>query len=188
MKRGLAVFGLLLIGACSSGPVANVKSKDPYERYLGALEASRSSEAEDMKTLESMLKDPDPFARIGSIIGLAHAQPKGSLGLLTGMLHDPDPAVRTEAVRGIVRYHDPSSVAPLSAVLSDDVTMEVRRAAARELGLYPDSPAVRKALLDAMADTRVEVAYNAHRSLSRLTGRTDLPRDRARAEQALKGS
>ena len=187
MYRFVFLFAFVL-ASCSSGPVPNVKSRDPYERYLGALEASHSSDAEDMKTLETLLKDGDPLTRIGAIIALAHAQPPGSLALLTGMLRDPDPMVRAEAVRGIVRFHDPSSVAPLSLALSDDVTMEVRRTAARELGLYPDSPAVRKALLDAMADTRVEVAFNAHRSLVRLTGKLDLPRDRSAAEQALKGS
>ena len=188
MHRVIGLLVLFTLASCSSGPVPNVKSKDPYERYLGALEASYSSEEEDMKTLAELAKDPDPLTRIGAIIALAHAKPKGSLELITGMLRDPDPTVRAEAVRGIARYHDPSSVAPLSVVLADDVTMEVRRTAAREMGLYPDSPAVRKALLDAMSDTKVEVSFNAHRSLVRLTGKLNLPRERSAAEQALKGS
>ena len=188
MRKLIPVCFLAFVAGCGSGPVPNLDSGDPYERYLGALEAAHSDDAEEMKRVEAMLKDPDPLARIGAVVAFGHAQTPGSLALLTGMLSDPDPGVRTEAVRAIARFHDLSSIEPLVKVMKSDASVEPRRTAARELSLYPDSAPLREALLAAMSDPAAGVAYNAHRSLTRITGKEDLPRDRAAAEEALKRS
>lgn len=182
----LALAGFLT--GCPSGPSPNLDSGDPYERYLGALKAAESKDPESLKRIEGLLKDSDPLARTGAVVALAQARPPGALKLLTGMLSDPDPGVRAEAVRAVAGFKEASSVSGLVSVLASDSAVEPRRVAALALGEFPDAPAVRSALLEAFSDPAAGVAYNAYRSLARLTGRADLPRDRAAAEQALKRS
>ena len=180
----LVVFAL----GCSSSAVPNLDSSDPYERYLGALEAAEAGNPEGWRKVEALLKDPDPLARTGAVVALGRARPEGSLKLLTGMLSDTDPGVREEAVRHIAFFKDPKSVVPLIKILEDDASINVRRTAALMLGEFPDSPPLREALLDRFDDKSAGVAYNAYRSLVRITKRTDLPRSRAPAAEALKRS
>ena len=181
------LFLAFVIG-CSSSPVPNLDSSDPYERYLGALEASESGDPEGWKRVEALLKDPDPLARTGAVVALGQARPEGSLKLLTGMLSDADPGVREEAVRYVASFKDPKSVVALIKILEDDASINVRRTAALVLGDFPDSPPLREALLDRFDDKAAGVAFNAYKSLVRITKRTDLPRSRAPAEEALKRS
>ncbi len=188
MLRKTRVICLVLLASCSSGPVPNLESGDPYERYLGALEAAESGEPGSMKKVEALLKDPDPLARTGAVVALSWARPDGALKQLTGMLSDAEPGVRTEAVRAVAEFKDPSSVEPLVKVLANDTSVEVRRTAALALGSFPDNPSLRAALLAAFSDPAAGVAYNAYRSLARVTHRADLPRTRAAAEEALKRS
>lgn len=188
MRHFFPVFSFILVVGCSSGPVPNLDSGDPYERYLGALEAAESGHPAALRKVEALLQDTDPLARTGAVVAIAQARPEGSLKLLTGMLADADSSVRVEAVRAVAAFKDPSSVAPLVNVLKSDASVEPRRAAALALGGYPDSGALRSALLEAFKDRSAGVAYNAHSSLVRLTGRQDLPRDRDAAEEALKRS
>jgi len=186
MRRAML---LLVLAGCSSGPVPNLESRDPYERYLGALEAADSGRPEEVKKVEALLKDPDPLARTGAVVALAKAKPPGTLALVTGMLSDADPGVRTEAVRAVASFKDASSVPALVAVLdSDGGPVEPKRVAALALGEYGDQPPVREALLKALADRESGVSYNAYRSLVKVTGKQDLPRAREAAEQALKKS
>jgi HEAT repeat protein len=186
-----AIFALVLVGSlagCSSGPTPNMDSGDPYERYLGALEAAESGDPAALKKVEALLKDPDPLTRTGAVVALTKARPEGALKLLIGMLSDADPGVRTGAVRALSWFKDPASLDALARVLKLDADVEPRRVAALALGEFQDSPAVRALLLEAFKDREAGVAYNAYRSLIRVTGRHDLPRDRAAAEEALKRS
>jgi HEAT repeat protein len=185
MKRALSLCALAL-AACSSAPVPNLDSPDPYERYLGALEAAEEGDAESMKRVEAQLKDKDPLARTGAIVALS--QRKSSLSLLVGMLNDADPGVRGEAVRAVAEFRDTATIPALATILDKDPALETRRVAALALGEFPDSPALRDILLEAFSDPAAGVAYNAHESLVRITGRADLPRGRAEAEKALKKS
>jgi HEAT repeat protein len=187
MQR-ILLASVLLLAACGSGPVANLESRDPYERYLGALQAADDRDPEAMKKVEALLKDPDPLARTGAIVALAKTKTPEALKLMTGMLSDGDSNVRTEAVRAVAGYKDPASVEPLSKVLLQDAMVEPRRVAALSLGDFGDKPPVRAALLEAFTDPAASVAYNAYRSLVRITGRQDLPRDPAGARQALQKS
>ena len=186
-----AIFALVLacfLTGCPSTPRANLDSGDPYERYLGALEAEKYRDPQALKRTEEMLKDPDPLARTGAVVALSQVRQPHVLKLLTGMLSDPDASVRAEAVRAVAGFKEAASVTDLANVLATDRDVEPRRVAALALGTFPDGPAVRSALLEAFSDSASGVAYNAYQSLVRLTGRTDLPRDRSKAEQALKGS
>src|SRR5262245_8648471 len=102
MPRAALLLALVWVSpGCSSGPVPNLKRGDPYERYLGALEISDSSDPADRKTLEGLLKDSDPLTRIGAIVAISQARTPDSLKLVTAMLADPDTGVRTEAVRAV---------------------------------------------------------------------------------------
>ena len=189
MRHTISLGFLLLVAAgCGSGPVPNLESSDPYERYLGALEAGQSGDPGQVKKLEALLKDPDPLARTGAIVALSVARAPGALQFLTAMLSDPDPGVRVEAVRALAEFKDPASVEPISNLLASDVVEEPRRVAALALGEFADGPALRTALLTALSDRSAGVAFNAHRSLVRVTGRKDLPRERSAAEEALKRS
>lgn len=184
----LALCLAVLAAGCSSAPEPNLDSSDPYERYLGALAAAEAGDAEGLKRLDAQLKDGDSLARTGAIVALSLSKPPGALERVTGMLNDPDPVVRAEAVRGVTRFRNPASAPALVKVLAADASLETRRTAARELCMFVDTPEVRSALLAAFSDPSAGVAYNAWRSLTLLTGRRDLPRARAAAEEALKKS
>jgi HEAT repeat protein len=187
MKRALSLC-VLALAACSASAVPNLDSPDPYERYLGALEAADEGDAEAMKRVEAQLKDKDPLARTGAVVALARRKPPHALHLLVGMLNDADASVRTEAVRVVAEFRDPGTIPAIATILDKDPALETRRVAALALGSFPDSPALRAILLDAFSDPAAGVAYNAHSSLVRITGRSDLPRGRAEAEEALKKS
>jgi HEAT repeat protein len=186
MARLTLATVFVMATGCSSGPVPNLMSGDPYERFLGALEAADSGEPEAIPKLVALLKDRDPLARIGAMVSLVRVQHPDLVKLLTGMLKDPDPGVRAEAARTLGSIKHPSSVEPLIALLAGDPAPEARRVAALALGNYPDSPAIREALLNAYGDREAGVAFNAFKSLVRITGKPTLPRDRAAAEEALK--
>ncbi|HEY3225461.1 MAG TPA: HEAT repeat domain-containing protein [Planctomycetota bacterium] len=187
MRRLLLVLAATL-ASCSSAPSPDLASSDPYERYLGALEAAASGDAAEQRKVEALLRDPDPLARTGAVVAIAASRRSEALGLLTPMLSDPEPGVRSEAIRAVAALKNPVSVAPLAALLASDPVVESRRTAAIGLGSFPDAPEVRAALLAAMADKEAGVAYNAYRSLIRVTGREDLPRAKSEAEEALKRS
>jgi len=187
MKRLLLVLAATL-ASCGSSPSPDLSSGDPYERYLGALEAASSNDPAEMKKAESLLRDPDPLARTGAVVAIGLSRRQESMALLAPMLSDPDPGVRSEAIRAVAALKNPASIPPLAAILASDGAVESKRTAAIALGSFPDSPEVRSALLAAMGDREAGVAYNAYRSLVRVTGREDLPRARAEAEEALKRS
>ena len=188
MHRLIPLVSLIFLVSCGSSPEPNLDSKDPYERYLGALEAAEENDAESLKRIETQLKDADPLARTGAVVALAQRKPPTALATLTGMLADVDPGVRIEAIRVVADFKDVSSVGAIARILASDPAVEVRRVAALALGSYPDSGTIRSALLDAFSDPAAGVAYNAHRSLVRVTGRQNLPRARSAAEEALKKS
>src|SRR5262245_23727417 len=113
---GRAILPLLVAGVlsgCPGGPSPNLDSGDPYERYLGALEAAASGDPESVKRIEPLLKDADPLARTGAVVALSQARPPGALKLISGMLSDADPGVRVEAVRAVTGFKDAASVPAL---------------------------------------------------------------------------
>jgi len=188
MNRRFSIAAFILFAGCAGGPSPDLNSRDPYDRYLGALAAVSSRSAADWPKVEALLRDPDPLARTGAVVAVMQSGRPEILALLTPMLSDPDPGVRSEAIRAVASLKNPASVAPLAAALAKDPAVETRRTAAIGLGAFPDAPEVRAALLAAMSDGAAGVAYNAYRSLIRVTGRENLPRSRAEAEEALKRS
>jgi HEAT repeat protein len=187
MRRLLPVVASIL-ASCGSGPSPDLESQDPYERYLGALQAARGAPEESLPKLERLLRDPDPFARIGAVVALVQSRRPEAARLLAPALVDPDLGVRAEAARAAGEVKDPALLPALLAILSTDAHAEPRRTAALALEAFGNQPEVRGALLTALADPAAGVAFNAHRSLCRITGRADLPRRREAAEEALKGS
>jgi HEAT repeat protein len=76
----------------------------------------------------------------------------GSLTPLVAALHDTDEAVRITAVQLLGASDDPTAVNPLAHALAEDASIDVRLAAARALGEFPNSSAAVGALTAAVFD------------------------------------
>ena len=182
------LLALAALPGCGSSAQPDLESSDPYERYLGALEAAEGEPKEFLPKLERLLKDPDPLARTGAVVALVQSRRPEAARLVALALADPDLGVRAEAARAAGEFKDPTLLPALLGILSTDAHAEPRRVAALALEAYGNLPEVRAGLVEALADPAAGVAFNAHRSLCRITGRADLPRRREAAEEALKGS
>lgn len=99
---------------------------------------------------------------------------------LAPLMSSRESMVRLEATRSMQRLYNPAAVTPLVVRLSDDKEpeAEIRAEAASALGQYAE-PKVLQALIAALADPSLLVDMNAHESLRTLTGKDDLPSERA---------
>ncbi|MBI2932672.1 MAG: HEAT repeat domain-containing protein [Planctomycetes bacterium] len=190
-----AVLSMFVVAACSNGPTANTKSLDAYERYLGALELAEGGDPIDARDLLGLLADPDPLARDGAVVALGLLGDSQHTSAVINMLYERveadgqvrnTPLVRADACRTLARLRDERAVPALLNVLKGDTDEGVRRTAALALESFADRPGVVEALVDAMGDSGVSVAHDAHGVLARVSGRDDLPRDPAAWREWLK--
>lgn len=87
VERTLFLAALAVAG-CSSAPKPDPKSMEPYERYLGALELSRSGDPVDERELVRLLDDPDPLARDGAVVALGRLAKPEHVPLLIDALFE----------------------------------------------------------------------------------------------------
>jgi HEAT repeat protein len=174
----------LLLAACS-GPEADLKSPDPYERFLGVRELEGHRDAASLSEIVKRLEDPHYLVIAGAITTLAEMGDKEFLQHLAPLLQHGHPLVRRRACEGIGRLGNPLGVAYLLKALEDPES-QVRRGAVKALGAFKDAPEARRGLVAAVADKDPGVALVAHESLQRVTGRTDVPRSREAWAELLK--
>jgi HEAT repeat protein len=122
---------------------------------------------------------------VGALDHLAHLGRPEYLQHFIPKLKHKHPLVRQAACAGIGAIRNPEGVPALVEALKDPDGM-VRRSALKALGKYYDQPAVRPALIEAVADKDPGVSYMAHRILSEKSGRTDVAQKRDAWAEALK--
>lgn len=150
---------------------------DPYDadkRYRGILllaNAPWGGEEVYMRMYEQATGDGDAGVRAVALRGLAlHGTPEHA-ELMVAALSDTTDFVRWEAARALQRVYAPQAVPALieRTKLGVEASTEVRAAAARALGQYPERR-VAQALVAALDDRQLTVNHEALTSLRTLTG------------------
>jgi hypothetical protein len=122
--------------------------------------------------------DPDPLVRATALRALNRSRDPAARPLFIAALHDPSVEVRLEAAKGLINLPDPNAAGPLVRVVtSAEEDRDVRIAAAEALRYYK-SVEVARALIPRLNERDFGVAWQARRSLQRITGR-DLRYDEA---------
>lgn len=183
IMRSLFWSALLLLAACG-GPEPNLKSQDPYERFLGERELAGLSDAAAMAHIVACLDDPHFLVVAGAMEHLAQLGRPEFLQHLVPKLKHMHPLVRQEACAAIARIHNDEGVPPLIETLKD-ADPAVRRSALKALSAFPLKTAQR-ALVEAVADKDPSVSYMAHRLLLEWTGRSDVAQTKEDWAQVVK--
>jgi HEAT repeat protein len=181
--RSLVWPTLLLLAACG-GPEANLKSQDPYERFLGVRELAERSDAVAMADIVACLEDPHFLVVCGAIDHLADLGRPEFLQHFVPKLKHKHPLVRQSACAAIAKVHNEEGIPAMIEVLKDPEP-GVRRSALKALSAFPLKNAQR-ALVEAVADKDPSVSYMAHRLLCEWTARTDVAQKREDWAQVVK--
>ncbi len=175
---------LLIFLASCSGPEADTKSREPYERYLRVRKLARRPDAESMAEVVRLLDDPhylvvtgalETLAKIGDPAFLQHAAPKIKHG---------HPMVRAQACAALAAIRNEEGIPAIREAMKD-ADASVRRAAVKALAAFGPRPETVRALAEAVGDNDPGVALAAHEALQGLTGRKDVPRAREAWEKAV---
>src|SRR5579863_7267917 len=161
--RALLGISLLCLAACG-GPVPNLRSQDPFERFLGERELEGRTDAEAIKDLVAALDDSHFLVVIGAIDLLGDMGRPEFLQHFVPKLKHKHPLVREAAAKAIAETHDAEGVPPLIELLKDPEP-GVRRAALKALAEFPKTPAAVSAIVETVADKDPSVSYMAHRLL-----------------------
>jgi len=174
MKR--LPWALLLLVSCS-GPEADTKSKDPYERYLGLRVILEERDASSEPEVIRLIDDPSYLVVTGALEVMANFGRKEYLPYVLPRLKAEHPMVRAQACETAAVVGGPEGMTAVMGVLRTDADPAVRRAAVKVLAArFGKSPEVRTLLVETVGDKDPGVSYNAHERLAELTQRWDIPR------------
>jgi HEAT repeat protein len=168
---------VFLLPAACTGPQADPKSTDAWERYLGVVEVlGPRRDAEAMAERVRLLDDPHYLVVVGVLETFeADGDPAFLQHAVTGLRHT-HPMVRQYACRLIGSLRRPEGTPILSGVLRQDADPGVRRAAVKALARYGADPVVYEALVEGVGDKDPSVVLTAHEELESLSGVKGLPR------------
>ena len=114
--------------------------------------------------------DPDPYVRSIAIRALNRSRDPDSRPLFVESLSDASELVRLEAAKALVNLPDPAAAEPLMRLVTrPEEDRDVRIAAAEALGYYRRLE-VARALTPRLSEHDFGVAWQARRSLQRMTG------------------
>lgn len=183
--KGL-VWAVLLLASCS-GPSPNTRSKDPYDRYLGAREIGAARDVASEPELVRLLDDPHYLVITGVLESMAEIGRKEYLPYALPRLKGGHPMVRGQACATVAAVGGPEGLEPVLAALKDDPDPGVRRAAVKAVAArYGTLARTREALAEAVGDKDASLAHLAHEKLRELTGRQDVPREKEAWAQAVR--
>jgi HEAT repeat protein len=182
MSRPLPAL-LLALAACG-GPEADVRSRDPYERYLGVREAGDDRSAASVAEIVRLLDDEHALVVTGALEALAAIGDKAFLQHAASKIKHPNPMVRSQACATIAAIRNEEGTAALLEALKDE-DPAVRRASVKALAAFGGRTDVKRVLAETVGDKDASVAYMAHLKLREITGRNDVPRSREAWTQAV---
>jgi HEAT repeat protein len=166
-------LALLFLAACG-GPEPNLQSLDPYERFLGERELIGRTDAAAIQDLVSRLEDSHHLVVVGAIDVLASQGRPEYLQHFVPKLKHKHPMVRQSACAAIASIRAEDGVPALIETLKDP-DPAVRRSVLKALAKFPGNAAGRRTIVEAVGDKEPSVSYLAHRLLTGITGRTDVP-------------
>jgi len=181
--RPLLWPALLLLASCG-GPEPNLKSQDPYERYLGTRELMERSDAVTMAEIVLLLEDPHFLVVTGAIEFLAHRGRPEFLQHIAPKLKHKHPLVRQTACAALGTIRNPEGIPLLIETLKDPET-SVRRSALKALAKYLDDKTAQTAVIDCVEDKDPSVSYMAARLLYEKSGKNGIERSRKAWTEAL---
>jgi HEAT repeat protein len=115
--------------------------------------------------------DPDPLVRATAIRALNRARDKTQIPMYVKALDDDSELVRLEAAKALVNMPDESAITPLEKIVNrPDENRDVRIAATDALRHYRNQE-VARTLIAQLNERDFGVAWQAHRSLKKITGR-----------------
>jgi len=115
--------------------------------------------------------DSDYLVRATAIRALNRSRDRAATSVFVKALEDPHPLVRQEAAKALANVPDPASAPQLTRLMtSPQEPRDVRIAAADALRHYRTLE-VARTLVDALDNREFSVAWQARRSLVRMTGR-----------------
>ncbi len=156
---------LLLLASCG-GPGPDLRSEDPYERYLGAKELAADR---DFAKLVPLLEDRHYLVVLGALESIAAIGEPHALQHAVPKLKHPHPLVRQQACITIGALRGEEGIPVLAGALKDADPV-VRREAAKALARFGRRDDVVAALLETLGDRDPSVAFMAHEKLADLTG------------------
>ncbi len=114
-------------------PLAQLGSKDDYERHRAVVALGKSGDRAAVDPLVGLLGDADYFVRAFAASALADLGDPRAVDPLIRALGDPSDRVRRSAAEALGRLRDPKALDPIAALLADP-DVYVRRTAAMALG------------------------------------------------------
>jgi hypothetical protein len=115
--------------------------------------------------------DPEPSVRAMAIRALNRSRDKRAVNIFLTALEEKTDVVRLEGAKGLANIPDPSAVIPLIRHLdSADENVDVRIACADALRQYRTAE-VAQALVRALRDRNLGLAWQARKSLQLMTGK-----------------
>jgi len=169
-------FALAFLAGCG-GASADLRSAEPYERYLGVRELSHGRDAAAMAEVVAALDDPHPLVVVGALEVLAEIGRKEFLQHVAPRTEHASPLVRRTAVQSLAAIRNDEGL-PYAVRAVKDADPLVRRGAVKALAAFGARPEVLRALLQAFEANDAGLALVAHETLQALTGRRDVPRSR----------
>jgi HEAT repeat protein len=157
----------------------NVTSPDERRDAIAFLQDQKyGHEPPYMRAYEILTTDPHPMVRAQAMRALGSSHNQSAVPYLidgtTGRtgLADPEAEVRRDAAQGLLETFNLTAIDPLARLLTGpkmDPDDQVRIACARAL-VNAGTPAVLRALIDALDDKNAAVVYWARESLIARTG------------------
>ena len=114
-------------------PLAQLGSKDDYERHRAVVALGKSGDRAAVDPLIGLLGDSDYFVRAFAASALSDLGDPRAVDPLVRALADPNDRVRRSAAEALGRLRDPKALDPIAALLGDPDVF-VRRTAAMALG------------------------------------------------------
>ena len=181
------LFWIIPLLASCSGPEANTRSKDPYERYLGVREIGQAGDVASEPELVRLLDDPHYLVVTGVLESMAEIGRKEYLPYALPRLKGGHPMVRGQACATVAGVGGADGLEPVLVVLKEDPDVGVRRAAVKAVAArYGALPRAREALVETVGDRDASLSLLAHEKLRELTGRMDVPRTKEAWAQAVR--
>ena len=165
-----------LLAACG-GASPDLRSSEPYERYLGVRELAEAPDAAAVAEIVAALDDPHPLVVVGGLEALARIGHKEFLQHVAPRSEHASPLVRRAAVEALAAIRHEEGLPYVARGVKDPDAL-VRRGSAKALAAFGPRPEVYRALLEAFDANDAGLSLVAHETLQRLTGRTDVERAR----------
>lgn len=182
MNRRLAALFLIIAALCAFAGCRSVKadvdSRDPDERRLGALALEGRRDADSVRRLVSLLADKDDMVREAALTTLSMLSLPESYQHIQPMFKDGSAYVRIAACKAMTRIRNAESVPELIIVAKGDASAAVRREAVAALSSFCDRKSAVETLIELVDDVEPSVAFASHVALTRISGGASVAQNR----------